>query len=317
MRSVKINKIAAIGLLMMVVIGVIQATPDTRILTGDVEYKLYINGNYPKVGEVFEVVFRVRLKSQNDLQHMPEEAIAEGYVVSFGARPKAAVKLLSNNEIFIPVLNLGEWQEFVGKYRITKPSMWVTVGAEIRLKAVKAGPGLGHTFYLLDSLTGQYGTKEQWLKRGIGVLGKYNNVEPQWFSEIDPVWEPSNRKIAQEMRKFEPALIDSEALCLHQDNYLLIINAIGDSNATDEERIEYLLKAGWLEAQRSGAEVKEKWFNDFMEKNRGKWGGNPKLNFFRNTNSSGGNYVGNSSSSQERITTTFIGTWFYNESFKL
>ena len=54
-----------------------------------------------------------------------------------------------------------------------------------------------------------------------------------------------------------------------------------------------------------------------MEKNRGKWGGNPKLNFFRNTNSSGGNYVGNSSSSQERITTTFIGTWVYNENFIL
>jgi hypothetical protein len=313
MRSIERNKIAAIGLLVVVVIGVIQATPDTRILTGDVEYKLYINGNYPKVGEVFEVVFRVRLKSQNDLQHMPEEAIAEGYVVSFGARPKAAVKLLSNNEIFIPVLNLGEWQEFVGKYRITKPSMWVTVGAEIRLKAVKAGPGLGHTFYLLDSLTGQYGTKEQWLNRGIGVLGKYNNVEPQWLSEPDRAWEPSNRKIAQEIRKFEPALIDSEALCLHQDNYLLIINAIGDPNATDSERIEHLLKADWLNAQRSGVEAKENWFNEFMDKNRGNWGGNSNLNFFRDNNSSGIDYAGNNSSSQERITTTFIGTWRYQD----
>ena len=119
------------------------------------------------------------------------------------------------------------------------------------------------------------------------------------------------------MRKFEPALIDSEALCLHQDNYLLIINAIGDSNATDEQRIEYLLKAGWLKAQRLGAEAKEKWFNDFMEKNRGIWGGNSNLNFFRDDNSSGGNYVGNNSSPKDRITTTFIGTWFYNENFKL
>jgi hypothetical protein len=46
-------------------------------------------------------------------------------------------------------------------------------------------------------------------------------------------------------------------------------------------------------------------------------GGEGSINFFRDDNSSGGNYVGNNSSPKDRITTTFIGTWFYNENFKL
>ena len=300
MRSVKINKIAAIGLL-MVVIGVIQATPDTRILTGDVEYKLYINGNYPKVGEVFEVVFRVRLKSQNDLQHMPEEAIAEGYVVSFGARPKAAVKLLSNNEIFIPVLNLGEWQEFVGKYRITKPSMWVTVGAEIRLKAVKAGPGLGHTFYLLDSLTGQYGTKEEYDKQLRQKAEWWYDPAGEFTGDpVHPDCVKKNREIIAKMQEINSNLTDWEALYLHYDGIQALIGGMGDRETTSEEHWRFLLDMGWLEKQRAGKAIKDNWLNEIIKKYKGKpltkeQGLNP--NFFR-----GDNWYSNSSFSCDSIT---------------
>lgn len=54
-----------------------------------------------------------------------------------------------------------------------------------------------------------------------------------------------------------------------------------------------------------------------MDKNRGKWGGNSNLNFFRNSNSSDSDYLDSNNSPKDRITTTFIGTWFYNENFKL
>jgi len=60
------------------------------------------------------------------------------------------------------------------------------------------------------------------------------------------------------------------------------------------------------DAQCSGAELKETWFREFMEKNRGKWGGNPKLNFFRD-NSPDSNYSRSNNPPKDRITTTFIG----------
>ena len=99
----------------------------------------------------------------------------------------------------------------------------------------------------------------------------YNHLEGEWMSEPDQGFETTNRQIAEEMKKYEPALSDSEALCLHADNYKLIVNGIGDPKATDAERIEHLLQAGWLGAQRDSATVKEKWLNEFMEKNKGGW----------------------------------------------
>ena len=307
-RSIKINKIATIGLLIVLVIGVGQANGWLSPLEGDVDQEMYISGEYPKVGDVFEVVYRIKLKEKNRLDEYPKKMVAMGYVTHFSSRPMDPVTFITEKEIFVQVLNPGEWREFSVKLRIDKITNDVLIQAGTRFKASRSGAFWGLHLYLLDPETGQYGTKEQWLNRGIGVLGKYNNVEPQWFSEIDPAWEPSNRKIAQEMRKFEPALTDSEALCLHEDNYKLIINAIGDSNATDEQRIEHLLKAGWLDAQRSGAEAKEKWFNEFMDKNRGIWGGNSNLNFFRDNNSIDNDFSsGNNFSPKERITTTFIG----------
>jgi len=313
MRSIERNKIAAAWLLMVLVIGFGHANGWLNPLEGDVDQEMYIRGGYPEVDDVFEVVYRVRLKEENSLNKYPEKMVAMGYVTHFSSRPMDPVTFITEKEIFVPVLNPGEWHEFSVKLRIDKIANDVLIQTGTRFKASRSGAPWGLHIYLLDPETGQYGTKEEWLKRAINVFWKYNNLEPQWLSEPDQEWEASNRKIAEEMRKFEPALTDSEALCLHEDNYKFIINAIGDSNATDDERIEHLLKAGWLEAQRSGAEAKEKWFNDFMEKNRGIWGGNSNLNFFRDNDSSGIDYAGNNSSSQERITTAFIGTWNYQD----
>jgi len=310
MKSIKINQIVAIGLLMVLVVGFGEATKEQPLFQNYIEGEMRIVGDYPKVGEIFEVVYRIRVKEVMDYLRIP--FLTEDYCAVIRCIPPEAAEIIGKDKFFFTGLTLGETKEFRTRCRILKPVTWICIDGDID-RAVE-GKSLGPIatkgdkwLWLTDPETGQYGTKDQWLNRGIGVLGKYNNVEPQWFSEIDPTWEPSNRRIVQEMRKFEPALTDSEALCLHQDNYFLIINAIGDANATDEERIEHLLKADWLNAQRSGAEAKEKWFQDFMEKNKGKWGGNPNLNFFRD-DSSGIDYAGNSSSSKDRITTTFIGT---------
>jgi len=317
MRSIERNKIAAIGLLMVViVVRVSQATPPQPPLAGYIEEEVEIVGDYPKVGEIFEVVYRIRLKKLDD--HSRGYLHTDFYAVIRGGFSKP-IKIIGKDKfLFTGLPPVGEWKEFRFRCQILKPFNHIDINGTIHpvYKGEMYGniATMGHLLlYLVNPETGQYGTKEEWLKRAVSVFWKYNNLEPQWLSEPDQEWETSNRKIAEEMRKFEPALTDSEALCLHQDNYLLIINAIGDSNATDDERIEHLLEAGWLEAQRAGVEAKEKWSNEFMEKNRGIWGGNSNLNFFRDNDSSGIDYAGNNSSSQERITTTFIGTWNYQD----
>lgn len=264
--------VIAFWLLIITVFHLGYTTPDSRVLSSDIEWQQELATKSPKAGEVFDVVYRVRLKSDNDLKHISEEAIAQGYIITFGKRPKDAVEIISDNELFVPLLPLGEWYQFTGRFKIIKPVKIISYGTEIRLKACRAGSSIGSSLYLLDSIGGIYGSKEELDKVGLShVLWKYNNAEPQWLSEPDQSWETSNQEIVIEMRKFEPSLSDSEALCLHQDNYLLIINGIGDPGVTDSERIEYLLKNGWLEVQRSSVGDKTEWFNDFMKKNKGKW----------------------------------------------
>ncbi len=86
---------------------------------------------------------------------------------------------------------------------------------------------------------------------------------------------------------------------------------MGTQETTDEERWRFLLESGWLKQQRTDKQAKEKWLKDLIKEYKEKpltkeQGFNPK--FFRGDNSSSSNYLGsNNSSSQERITTTFIG----------
>jgi len=318
MQGIKINKIAAIGLLMVVGLSIMVAqglvgtspqispgcAPANTITAVDLEISIPF---IPKVGEVFTTTLTVYCK--NDLEYYK---VGPDYKVCF----EGDIEITEGREhIIYGYLKKGETRRFKAKMVIKEAKERVGIGGSIvAMRPVPFGQGVYIEMFLVDPQNGQYGTKEEWLKRTVSVFWKYNNVEPQWLVEPDCAWEESNRKIVQEMRKFEPSLSDSEALCLHQDNYLLIINAIGDANATDEQRIEHLLEAGWLEAQRAGAQSKEVWFQEFMEKNKGKWGGNPSLNFFRDNNSLDIDYISSDNSSpKDRITTTFIGTWRYQD----
>ncbi|UCG92442.1 MAG: hypothetical protein JSV97_01640 [candidate division WOR-3 bacterium] len=217
----------------------------------------------PRIGEIFEVTFTVSCK--NDLDRI---RFGPDYTVIFTSN--AASIISGKEQRFSGYMKRGEIRQFKARMVINEPSPTVSIKAAI--SAPVWGPqGVGFLLFLTDEKTGQYDTKDKWLRKAANVFWKYNHLDAQWLSEPDPKLEASNRQIAVEMKKFEPALTDSEALCLHQDNYFLIINAIGDSCATDSERVEHLLKAGWLEAQRAGAKAKEKWLNDFMEENQRRW----------------------------------------------
>jgi hypothetical protein len=235
--------------------------PEGIVVSLDAEISI---PHMPKVGELFEVTLIVYCK-----ENFESARFGPDYIATFNSDGAEIIE--GNEKEFHGYMQKGDIKQFTAKMIIRKPHKSVSIHGGLLSPNWPGPQGVGFTIHLIDSITGQYGPKEEWEQKVIGVFARYNPLGPQWFRKPDLRWVTMNRKIAAEMKEFEPALTDSEALCLHQDNYLLIINAIGDTFATDSERIEHLLKAGWLDAQHAGAEVKEEWFNDFMEKNRGRW----------------------------------------------
>jgi len=279
------------------------SNPRAGVITGwEAEISIPV---LPRVGQPFEVNFRFRC------HHNAWEQARFGpdYIFSFSTN--GAIILTGEKNEFHGYMKKDDEKNFKATMIIDKPQEIVSIkGGIISPGSGYPGPfGYGLDIYLIDEEIGQYGSREQWLAKKYGVLAKYNNVEPQWLNEYDVSWVKSNRKIVSMMRQFEPTLSDSEALCLHQDNYLLIINAVGNSEANDEERIKHLLEAGWLKAQRSDAQTKEQWFNNLINENRGTWkGGTSNPNFFRTSNYSFGNISDINTCAKDRVTTTFIGT---------
>ena len=321
MNSIKINTIAAIGLLMVLVIGFGQANGWLSPLEGDVDQEMYITGGYPKVGEVFEAVYRVRLKEENSLNKHPEKMVAMGYVIHFSSRPMDPVTFITEKEIFVPVLNPGEWREFSAKLRITKGATNIQIQAGTHFKASKSGAHGAMSIYLLNPETGQYGTKEEYDKQLRQKAEWWYDPAGEFTGDpVHPDCVKKNREIIVKIQEINSNLTDWEALYLHYDGIQALMGGMGTQETTDEERWRFLLEMGWLEQYKAGKAVKNKWLNKMIKKYKDKsltkeQGLNPK--FFRGDNSSSSNYLGSNNSPKDRITTTFIGTWFYNESFKL
>jgi hypothetical protein len=171
---------------------------------------------------------------------------------------------------------------FVSSVSRVGVNAWICVknekGKEIRCPSGRASLD----WYLVDEKTGLFGGLDEWLNHpSRRVLMLYNSLDCEWLSNATG-WADgfyrANQKIVSNMRGYEPSLTDSQALCLHQDNYRLIILGIGDAGATDSARIVHLLGAGWLTAQRDSACVKERWLAGFMERNRGGWETELELN---------------------------------------
>jgi len=311
MRGIRINKIAAIGLLMVLVIGFGQANGWLSPLEGDVDQEMYITGGYPKVGEVFEAVYRVRLKEENSLNKHPEKMVAMGYVIHFSSRPMDPVTFITEKEIFVPVLNPREWREFSAKLRITKGATNIQIQAGTHFKASKSGAHGAMSIYLLDPETGQYGTKEEYEGK-LPVEHRYDPVDGSFTCSPDrnPAPVEENRRIIKMIRDLEPRLSDSLALLLHSDQYRVGVPKglprwdEENKRWLEEEIFEYYLNDGWFEALHAGK--REAWIIQEREKIM-KEVDKHKLNFFRDNNSSNSDYLGSNNPPKDRITTTFIG----------
>lgn len=287
-------------LLLATAITTSLATKPEFPLVKETEHKMYIAGKYPKVGEVFEVVYQFRFKPE-----ISPPAPGQKYYVKFVSQ---RAEVLTPDEITLSDIVPGQWREVRGQFKITRPFDVVYLTARLTYVPGSYGPaGTSAGIVLLDRKTGQYGKGEDRFKPS--VLWRYNNVEPQWLPGPDAGWEESNRKIVDAMKKYEPTLSDSEALCLHQEHYVIVTSPIWKKFESDSARITAILREGWLAAIRSGADAKQKWSDAFMKKYLKKKDVKTKAR-----REAGCDLDTSPAQDQEqRTTTTFTGTWVYQD----
>jgi hypothetical protein len=254
MQNIKINKIAAIGLVMVLVVGFGQGTkpPPASVLQKYVEQEFYISGNYPKAGDVFEIVYRVKLK--------PEVEPKSGdYCLRIFCGPSGSIEIVGKDRFFFSGLGAGEWKEFHTPCRILRPVDWIhfDVGIYKIFSGKFYGP-LATTqmfLYLIDPQTGQYGTREEYEGR-LPVEYRYDPLVGTFTCSPsqNPAPVEENREIIKTIKKLAPTLSDSLALVLHSEQYRVGVpkglprwDSL-NQRWREEEIFEYYLKDGWLDA---------------------------------------------------------------------
>jgi hypothetical protein len=266
MRTLKIYKIAAIWILMVLMIAYSQATQPKLIqselpLQNNIEEEMYLVGGYPKVEDIFEVVYRIRIIDTADWTNR-ENYLTKDYCAVIHAQSDAT-EMIGENIFFFSGLKLGETKEFRARCRIVKPWNWIQVTGHIALGrkgdvrgAVSAKGGI--PLYLIDPKTGQYGTRKDAYE---GIECRYEAATFGFMSGPDPAVRELNKKVIVMMRKMEPALSDSEALLLHSE-----IAQVGAPQEFHPKKFEkgmlpgeeyeeiymYYLRNGWLKAVREG-----------------------------------------------------------------
>lgn len=216
----------------------------------------------PRLGETARVTYEIT----------PSEDVPE-MRVSFD-RLKG-VELVSRGTVFHSSADKGETKVFSIEVRFV--SSPVDLGVWVRGKAIlEDGTSLplrsGGRLYrvIVDEDTGQFGTVGKYLDR---VEFRYNPGVADWEPEPHEGLGPKNRRIIEAFKKLEPALTDSEALCLHYDfhNIAYLYWAPpkeGREKFTDEDVARYLLEQGWLKKDREGGKAKADWIKALSEKNR-------------------------------------------------
>jgi hypothetical protein len=219
----------------------------------------------PKVGEVFTLTYTYTPFRDPASAVYPKE-------MKFAPRPQQVsdfyeivVGQLTNK---FPDIQENKPIEFTISLRITKPV------PKVRLHGYIPGYNAWHSvieLFLLDSITGQYGTGEQFLKTYIPIVYRYDACDGS-FTEpcFNALLAERNSEIIAMMKQLEPRLSDSLALLLHSDQYR--VGAPPGLSRWDEENeqwimnevFEYYLNDSWYDAAREGKH--EEWIQQEREK---------------------------------------------------
>jgi len=303
MQSIKIHKIAAIGLLMILAVEIGQAQKELPPLENHIEGEMRIVGNYPKVGEIFEIVYRIKVKETADWTRKKDN-LTHDYLAVIRYAPPEAVEILGEDKFFFSGLTIGETREFRTRCRILKPVGWIYIDGDIDLavQGKSYGPVAisgDKSLWLLDPQTGQYGTRTEY-EKGLPVEYRYDFSDGRFLGPQEACvgWVEENRKIIEMMKRLESALSDSEALLLHSEQF-----QVGAPRGTvkwdeeeekwiEDEMYEYYLKDGWFKAAREGR--LEEWRKKEKEKIQKEWKGGGGTKFFRPDSNHHNNLLGGS-----------------------
>jgi len=86
-------------------------------------------GDYPKVGEIFEVVYRIRVKEVMDYLRIP--FLTKDYCAVIRCIPPEATEIIGKDKFFFSGLTPGETREFRTRCRILKPVTWICIDGDI------------------------------------------------------------------------------------------------------------------------------------------------------------------------------------------
>jgi hypothetical protein len=250
-------------LLLLVLVTRTGSTSKEEIFKDDFDQELLLVNGYPRVGEVFEVIYRVRLK--HDAQ--PESGVH--YYMKFTTGSSYQAEVLTPSEIAVPFFTVpGEWKEFHGKYIIHEPFKMTILNAMLRKEGCGYGTsGAMFVMYLVDSITGQYGTYEE-------LMSDLYETSPELFYDpdqdllfpqherVDPYIEKENREFIEAIGEVYPGLSKWEKLHLLHD--VMYYPRRSKVKMTHVEAAVEFLNAGWLEAYRAGQDARGKWLEDFL-----------------------------------------------------
>lgn len=293
MRLIKINKIAAIGLLMVIGLSIMVAqgltgispeyppgrtVPENIITSVRVEISIPF---IPKIGEIFEVTLTIYCK--NDLESDRLGRPGPDYKVAF----EGDAEIIEGREhIIYDYLRKGETRRFKAKMVIKEGKQRLVIGGGIvTIKPPQFAQGTGVEIYLIDPETGQYGTKEEYDKQLREKAEWWYDPAGEFTGDpVHPDCAKKNRDIIAKMQEINSNLTDWEALYLHYDGIQALMGGMGIQETTDEERWRFLLEMGWIGKQRANKQIKERWLKELIEEYKGKsltkeQGLNP--NFFR------------------------------------
>lgn len=304
--NIKISKMATICLLIALVVCVGYASKEGMTRTG-AEVALTLSA-MPKLNEVFEVKAKIIGKKGLDEYAYYFPTYEFMATLDISSKERESVKILGKNEIYIPELRNGWTKELKFRLQIIKKIPYISIVCHLypirdfRMGRVTQVADVIE-LYLLDFQTGQYGTREEYEKQLKEQAEWWYDPAGEFTNDpVSPDCAARNKEIIVQLKKLEPNLTDWEALYLHYDGIQALMGGMGTYQTTDEDRWRFLLEMGWLEKQRVGKKIKEKWLKELIEKYKGKpltkeQGLNP--NFFRGD---ADNTVDNSSSSDSTKT---------------
>ncbi len=220
----------------------------------------------PRLGETVRVTYTIT----------PSEDVPE-MRVSFDKLK--GVEVVSGGTVFHSGADKGETKVFSIEVRLV--SSPVDLGVWVRGKAILedgtslplcSGGRLARM--IVDEETGQFGTWGEYCNSKLEF--RYDPVDGSWLEVGVPGLASWNRRIIEMMRRLEPAISDSEALCLHSEMYQVLIppevSARWDEEKQEwieDEIFRYYLQEGWLKAMREGR--REDWQREQKEKIEREW----------------------------------------------